>query len=133
MQNGSPRRAENILGLAPVTHPRRPTDARMAFVHLGPHLRVIGPIARHLHAARLGVTERARDISCGHWMQLHLIAGQADAVVDEVAAFDCAWGRVGVENICWPFFDCRLRKQSREPVCVARDHAHAGDGLAQLG
>jgi hypothetical protein len=25
------------------------------------------------------------------------------------------------------------RKQQCEPVCAARDHAHAGNGLAQLG
>jgi hypothetical protein len=63
-------------------------------------------------------------------MQVHLIAGQTDAVVDEVAAFDCAKGRVGIENVGRPFFDCHLRKHSRES---ARDHAHAGNGLAQLG
>ncbi len=31
------------------------------------------------------------------------------------------------------FFDCRLRKQPREPVCAACDHADAGNDLAQLG
>jgi hypothetical protein len=25
------------------------------------------------------------------------------------------------------------RKQPRKPVCAARDHAHAGNGLAHLG
>ena len=105
----------------------------MALVHFGPHLRVIGPIARYLRAARPGVPERAGDVSRGHRMQMHPIARQADAVVDEVAAVDRAQGRVGVENIGRPLLDCRVRKQPRELVHAARDHAHGGSGLAQLG
>ena len=91
------------------------------------------PIARHLYAARLGVPERAGDVSRGHRMQMHLMAGQADAVVDEVAAVDRAQGRAGVENIGRPLLDCRIRKQPRELVHTARDHAYSGSGLAQLG
>jgi hypothetical protein len=62
--------------------------ALMILVHFGPHLRLIGPIARYLHTARLGMAERRGDVSCGHRMQVHLIARQADAVVDEVATID---------------------------------------------
>ena len=65
-------------------------------------------------------------------MQVHLIAGQTDAVVDKIATVNSTQSRVGVENIGRPFFDCRFRKQPREPVCAARDRTHAGDGLAQL-
>jgi hypothetical protein len=79
------------------------------------------------------VAERAGNVSGGHRMQMHLIAGQADAVVDEVAAVDRAHGRVGVENIGRPLLDFRVGKQPRELVHAARDHANGSAGLAQLG
>jgi hypothetical protein len=60
----------------------------MVLIHFGPHLRVIGPIARHLHTARLGVAKRAGNVSRDHRMQVHLIARQANAVVDKVATID---------------------------------------------
>jgi hypothetical protein len=66
-------------------------------------------------------------------MQVHLIARQADAVVYEVAAFDCAQGRVGVSNIGFPLFNSRLWKQSHELVHAACNHPHGGNSFAQLG
>ena len=75
-----------------------------------PHLRIIGPIARYLYTSGLGVPECARDISRGYRMQMHLIAGQANAIVDEVAAVDRTEGRVGVENVGRALLHCRVRK-----------------------
>src|SRR5262245_13261380 len=46
---------QDVFGLAPVAHPSRTAAARMALVHFRSYLRIIRPIARHLHAARLGV------------------------------------------------------------------------------
>jgi hypothetical protein len=79
------------------------------------------------------VLERARDVSGGYRMQVHLIAGQADAVVDEFTAVDGTQGRLGIENIRRPLLDCRVRKQPRELVHAARDHAHCCSGSAQFG
>ena len=82
----------------------------MALVHFSPHLRIIGPIARYLYTSCLGVPECARDISRGHRMQMHLVAGQANAIVDEVAAVDRTEGRIGVENVGSALLHCRVRK-----------------------
>jgi len=130
MQHGGTDFVENVLSLTPVPHPRGPTAARMALIHFSPHLWVGDPIARHLHAARLDVPERAGDVSRGHWMQMHLISRQADAVVDEIAAIDCAQGRIGVESIGRPLLDCRVRKESLELIRAARDRAHGDSSLA---
>ena len=133
MQDGGAGLVQNILILAPVAHPRWPTAARMVLIHFGPDLRVVGPIARHLHAARLGVPERVGDVSRRHWMQMHLIPRQPNAVVDEVATFYRSQGRVGVENVGRPLLDCRVRKQPRKLVHPARDDAYGSSGLAQFG
>src|SRR5215468_10730822 len=99
MQDCGAGLAQHVLSLAPVAYPRRAAAARMALVHFSPHLRIKGPIARYLYTSGLGVPECARDISRGHRMQMHLIAGQTDAIVDEVAAVDRTERRVGVENV----------------------------------
>jgi hypothetical protein len=132
MQDGGASPAQNVLGFASVAHPNRTAAARMAFVHFGPHLRVIGPIARHLDAAGVGVPERAGDVSRDHRMQVHLVAGQANAVVDEIAALDRAQGCVGVENIGRPLLECRVRKQLCEIIHAACDYAHGSRRLAQF-
>src|SRR5215467_10530321 len=67
----------------------------MALAHFGPHLWIIRPIARYLYTSCLGVPECARDISRCYRMQMHLVAGQADAIVDEIAAVDRTKGRLG--------------------------------------
>ncbi|MFY9900496.1 MAG: hypothetical protein WAK67_22300, partial [Xanthobacteraceae bacterium] len=41
-------------------------------------------IARHLWAARIGVAERADNVSCGHRMQVRLIAGKPDGASQKI-------------------------------------------------
>src|SRR5215472_4273101 len=104
----------------------------MAFTHFGPRLVVIGPIARYLNTTRVGAPDRASDVSRRHRMQMHLITGQADAVVDEIATLDRSQRRIRVENIGWPLLECRVREQPRELVHAARGHPHGVSCLAQL-
>src|SRR6516162_10956019 len=43
MQDGGTGLAQNVFGLASIAHPRRSAAARMAFIHFGPHLWIVGP------------------------------------------------------------------------------------------
>src|SRR5215471_6550874 len=110
MQDCGAGLAQHVLSLAPVAYPRRTAAARMALAHFGPHLWIIRPIARYLYTSCLGVPECARDISRCYRMQMHLVAGQADAIVDEIAAVDRTKGRLGVENVGRALLHCRVRK-----------------------
>ena len=76
MQDGGTGIEERILGFTPVTHPRRSATARMTLVHLRLHLRVIGPVARHLDTPRFGLPERTSNVSRDHRMQMHLVPGR---------------------------------------------------------
>src|SRR5262249_23756506 len=96
----------------------------MAFIHFDPSLVVIGPIARYLNTTRVGVPDRACDVSRRHRMQVHLITGQTDAVVDEIATLDRLQRLMRVKNIGWLLLEYRVRKQPRELVHAARDYPH---------
>src|SRR5215831_17728337 len=63
---------------------------------------------------------------------MHLITGQAYAVIHQVAALDSAQGRIGIQDIGRPLFDRRVRKQPQELIHRSRDYAHDGVSLAQL-
>src|SRR5262249_58496425 len=65
-------------------------------------------------------------------MQMHLATGQADAVIHQVAAFNRAQGRIGIEDIGRPLLDRRVRKQPRELIHGSCDYAHDGISLTQL-
>jgi hypothetical protein len=41
---------------------------------------------------------------------MHLVAGQANAIVDEVAAVNRTEGRVGIENVGRALLHCRVGK-----------------------
>ncbi len=133
VHDGGSRTLKDVFRLSPETSPGRTAVPRMTFLEGKAHDGKVRPVARDLDASCAGPGNCSRDVRCRYGVAIHELTRKADAVENQVAAFDRAKGFALLQHVRGRALQVRLGERSLEIPRRAGDDADCRHPASEAG